>query len=130
MRRLAVPVGEPRHTSLVELALLFGILATALFWATAAYSQQLGEERAASINANPAALLPDVTVHSVDELNLWTDGGPVQEPGKFTHTYRGLRLLAYANDRWFLLTGDLTPAGRHRFVVIRDEDTVRVDLST
>jgi hypothetical protein len=128
-RHVASPAGARHRPSLVERVLLFGMIATALFWATAAYSQQVGDQRAEFIDANPATL-PEVTIHSVDDLNLWTAPGTAKGQGKFSHTYQGLRLLYYANERWFLLSGEFTAAGRHRLVVVRDDESIRVDLAS
>jgi hypothetical protein len=129
LRHLVSPPGARHRSSLVERVLLFGMIATALFWATAAYSQQVGNQRAEFIDAN-LATLPEVTIHSAENLNLWTAPGTVPGQGKFPHTYDGSRLLYYANQRWFLLTGELTASGRHRLVIVRDDDSIRVDLAS
>jgi hypothetical protein len=118
----------PRRSSFVERALLFGVVATALFWATAAYSQQIGDQLARFIDSNPASQ-PEVTIHSAEDLNLWSAPTTAPGQGKFPYTYRGFRLLIYANERWFLLTREVTPQGRHRVVVVPDDDSIRVDLS-
>ena len=128
-RHLASRSGSLRGPSVVERSLLFGVVLSALFWSTAAYSQRVGEQLAQFIDADPATSQPEVTIHSVADLNLWSQPDAALEPGKFPHTYRGFRLLAYANDRWFLLTGELTASGRHRVLVLLDDESVRVDLS-
>jgi hypothetical protein len=127
-RRLASGPGSLRSPSLAERVLLGAVVATALFWATAAYSQQIGEQLAQFIDRYPSTQ-PEVTIHSAEDLNLWTKPGTVAGQGKFPHTYQGFRLLTYANERWFLLSGELTASGRHRLVVVRDDDSIRVDLS-
>jgi hypothetical protein len=127
-RHLASSPGSLLGPSLIERTLVFGVVATALFWSTAAYSQQIGEQLAQSIDSNPASQ-PEVTIHSAEDLNLWSEPDTVAEQGKFPYTYRGFRLLTYANDRWFLLSGEHTASGRHQLVVVRDDDSVRVDLS-
>jgi hypothetical protein len=126
-RHLASPTGLLSSPSLAERALLFAMIATALFWATAAYSQQVGDQLAQFIDSD-LATQPEVTIHSADDLNLGTVPG-TEGQGKFPHTYRGLRLLYYANERWFLLTDELTESGRHRLVIVRDDDSIRVDLA-
>jgi hypothetical protein len=128
VRHLASTPGSVRRPSLVERALLSGLIATALFWATAAYAEQLGDRLARFIDLNPETR-PEVTIHSADDLNLWTKSGTVPGQGKFPHTYQGLRLLIYANERWLLLTDELTSSGRHRLVIVRDDDSIRVELS-
>jgi hypothetical protein len=127
-RHLASRRGLSRRPSFVERALLFGVIATALFWATAAYSQQIGDQLAQFIDSDPATQ-PEVTLHSAEDLNMWTEPDAVSEQGRFPHTYKGFRLLIYANDRWFLLTDELTESGRHRLIIIRDDDSIRVELS-
>jgi hypothetical protein len=111
-RHLASSPGSLRGPSLTERTLVFGVVAPALFWSTAAYSQQIGEQLARSIDSNPANQ-PEVTIHSAEDLNLWPEPGTVAEQGKFPYTCRGFRLLTYANDRWFLLSGERTASGRH-----------------
>jgi hypothetical protein len=127
-RHLASRSSSLHTPPLLERVLLFGVVTTALFWSTAAYSQQVGEQLARSVDSNPASQ-PEVTIHSAEDLNLWSAPGTALGHGKFPHTYRGLRLLIYANDRWFLLTGEFSTSGRHRVVVVPDDDSIRVDLS-
>jgi hypothetical protein len=114
--------------------LLVGTVLAATFWATAVYSQQTGESLAAAIDANPTAE-PEVTVYSEDSLRLWSAAPPElpaepEEGAHFRYAYTGLRLLIYANDRWVLLTGERGASGRAAVVVLHDDDTVRVRLST
>jgi len=127
-RHLTSTPGSLRSPSLVEQALLFGLIATALFWATAAYAQQVGEQLAHFIDLNPESQ-PAVTIYSTEDLNLWTEPSTSLGQGRFPHTYRGLRLLTYANERWLLLTDERTASDRRRLVIIRDDDSIRVELS-
>jgi hypothetical protein len=128
-RHLVSPSGSRHRPSIVERVLLFAVIATALFWATAAYSQQVGIKLARFIDTHPATQ-PEVTIHSVEDLNLWTAPGTAKGQGKFPHTYQGFRLLYYANERWFLLSGERTAADRHRLVIVRDDESIRVDLAS
>ena len=123
-RHLGSSAGSLRSPSLAERALLFGFIATALFWATAVYAQQLGEQLAQFVDRNPETQ-PEVTIHSANDLNLWTEAGAAPGQGKFPHKYQGLRLLIYANQRWLLLTDELTASGRHRLVIVRDDDSIQ-----
>jgi hypothetical protein len=126
--------GLPRAHTLARVLLVIAVLVS-VFWATAVFSQNRGDALAAFINANPATQ-PEVTIYSEKSLRLWsaTTPGPAPplaagEEERFRYTYTGLRLLIYANDRWVLLTGDRSARGRLTVAIIRDDDTIRVQVS-
>jgi hypothetical protein len=111
--------------------LLVGVVLVAVFWATSVYSQRVGEGLARFIDEHPASQ-PEVTVYSEDSLRLWSStpiAPSAPESERFRHTYTGLRLLIYANDRWLLLTGERGPNGRLTVAILRDDEHIRVRLS-
>jgi hypothetical protein len=129
---LQPPPAEPRLPEIPTLPriLLAAAVLAATFWATSAYSQQTGTDLASFINENPSAQA-EVTVYSERPLGLWSavPTTPLQEGERFRYAYTGLRLLAFANERWLLLTGERSPNGRLTVAILRDDDGIRVRLS-
>jgi hypothetical protein len=70
-------------------------VATALFWSTAAYFQQIGDQLARSIDSNPSGQ-PAVTVYSAQDLYLWSEPGTVWVPAEGAELERLLHVLADA----------------------------------
>lgn len=100
-----------------------------LFWATANYAVVEGNRLARETNID---LLPGVTLHSQSRLHL--EGPGVSETelseveGDFRYQYKGLRLLEYANGKYFLVSDGWTRKYGVVFVVPDDDKAVRLDF--
>ena len=108
------------------------LLLLASFWACTLYASESGEEIARQVDSTPAHL-PLVTVFSKEHLDLpgrLVDMRKVPLPGgELSYRYTGLRLLAYSKDRWFLLTGRYSDGYRSSAVILRDSETLRVEVA-
>jgi hypothetical protein len=118
------PPGLSRLTAAV--LVLVGLL-TSVFWATAVYASRTGTQVAQQVDRNPEGRTA-VTVLSEKALDL--GAALVQtrvEPaeGEFRYRYQGARLLAYANQRWVLITGR-APSGRLQLLILPDGDSISV----
>jgi hypothetical protein len=114
-----------------ERALLVAAITIAVFWVTTLYATGAGTQLARDVDQVPVRL-PLVTLFSERYLDLpgssvvateqrAPDGSPV-------YRYTGLRLLAYSNDRWFLLTG-ANEGYRSSVVVVRDDPALRFEVA-
>jgi hypothetical protein len=112
--------------ALLALGLLAGI------WAVSLYGDRLGTSDAISIAANQS-VLSEVQVYSTDRIALHGSGiivSEIAQPGtKYRYQYTGLRLLASPPGR-FLLLPSKWQKGRDRVLVLRDNDSIRVDIFT
>ncbi|RSM79000.1 hypothetical protein DMH04_32530 [Kibdelosporangium aridum] len=113
-------------------AALYTALILALFWAATLYAQELGERAARNVDANPASLSL-VTIFTKEHLDLpGSDVRPDMVTGlddRPYYRYSGLSLLAYSNDRLFLVTGRYSSDFRPSIAVIRDTDAVRFEIA-
>jgi hypothetical protein len=114
-----------------ERAVLTAALLLAAFWVTTLYATEAGVGIARQIDRTPA-LLPLVTVFSERYVDL--PGSTVvateqrSPEGAVLYRYTGLRLLAYSDDRWFLLTGSL-PGYRSTVTVLQDRPELRLEVA-
>ncbi len=106
-----------------------GLLAS--LWAVSLYGDQVGTRIATDF----AAGLPDqseVVVYSTARIALSGPGVAVAEitqPGtKYHFQYTGLRLLAHSADKYLLLPRGWQH-GRDRVFLVRDDDSVRIDIA-
>ncbi|MBV9142471.1 MAG: hypothetical protein JO115_16435 [Pseudonocardiales bacterium] len=133
LSRALVPAApESRSLRQASAAALVIALALALFWAATLYAQELGHQAAAAID-NGSTRLPVVTVYSATFLDL---PGARVEATKFTgpegtasFRYTGLLLLSYTNGRWLLISGTHSASYHSSVVVVRDAETIRVEVS-
>lgn len=104
----------------------------ASFWASTLYAQDGGVTLARAVDDVPARL-PLVTVYSDKYLDLPGSavmGTAVPSADETTrYRYTGLRLLAYSNGRWFLLTGRYGTGYRSSVLVLGDADYIRVEVA-
>jgi hypothetical protein len=124
-RAAARPPGPIPTAALVTALLL------ALFWAATLYAQDLGRRAATDVDEGRAPL-PVVGVYSDEYLdlpgrNITASAAPVPAGGE-VYRYSGLRLLTYANERWFLITEPRSEQYRSRVVVLRDTEDVRIEV--
>lgn len=96
------------------------------------YAQDLGEEAAADVAANPGAL-PLVTVFSKDFMDLPGSGVAasriaVQDEG-IDYRYTGLSLLTYSNGRWFLISGRYSDNYRPSIVILHKSERIRIEVA-
>jgi hypothetical protein len=102
------------------------------FWAATIYAHNLGLEAARPTDAS-VGKLPLVSVFSTDPLDL--PGADVRasrisvEDQKYRYRYTGLSLLTYSNDRWFVITGRLSHKYHSSVSILRDSDTIRVEVA-
>ena len=119
----------PRRAAL---ATLTSAILVAVFWATTLYAEDIG--RRTAVRADQAAdELPLVTLFSTEFLDIPADprftskialdGEPVR------YRYGGLRLLTYANERWFLLSGRHSEYYKSSVIVLHDIDSLRVEIA-
>jgi hypothetical protein len=100
-----------------------------LFWAAQEYAEMDGEALARSVKVTK---LPEVAVHSQHRLNL--DGPGTSETvlsevdGEYRFVYSGLRLMVYANDKYFLMSEGWTPDNGVVFVLPDNEPSIRIDF--
>lgn len=110
---------------------LYVVLFLGLFWAGTLYAQDLGQRAARGVEEDPTRL-PLVTVFSDDYLDLpGSQVEPTQNEhrGKPFYRYTGLSLMTYSNDRWFLITGRYNDDYRPSVVILKDTQSVRVEIA-
>jgi hypothetical protein len=108
------------------------LLVLATFWAANLYAVDAGRVAARADDSTPGRL-PLVTVFSKEFLDL--PGSSVEKtelavPGQpLQYRYSGLRLLRYANERWFLVTGTYGDQYASPVVILRDDSSIRVEVA-
>ena len=111
---------------------LYTLLVLALFWAATLYAQDLGQRAAKAVDANPAGL-PLVTIFSREYLDLpGSQVQPTRTTGADNHAYyrySGLSLLNHSDGTWFLVTGRYSDDYRSSVLILRDSDTVNVEIA-
>ena len=116
----------------VIVPLIGSLFATAAaFWWVSVYAVDVGKQSAASIAYSQTAL-SDAVICSRTDLQLPThqEGQPSPgEPKSCAFRFSGYRVLFYANARWFLIqkVKDWNPESPT--VILRDDDSVHVELS-
>lgn len=121
------PPSHPRARALVLVALgLLGAL-----WAVGLYADQVGTRIATDIVAD----LPErsaVVVYSVERIAIAGTGMEVSEiaqPGsRYRYQYSGIRLLTRSADKYLLLPVGWQ-RGRDRVFLVRDDDSIRIDIA-
>jgi hypothetical protein len=114
------------------IVVVIGLLLTvaAMFWTVSIYAAGTGTSIAANIAAGTLPR-PAATVHSKTDLGI----AGIQQPNSrapgdkqsWPFTYSGYKLLAYANDRWFLISQQWQ-AGSPT-IILPDNDSLRVELA-
>jgi hypothetical protein len=121
---------EPRQ-AFWSRVLVGSVIGFSIFWATTVYAVRSGTSLAQYINQYPTAQ-PATTVHSATQLdfpNGFVTETKIQgQDGRFRYKYTGLRLLAYANDRWVLIVGRESDRKRVTISLLKDSDAIRVEL--
>ncbi len=111
-------------------SVLIGVLVTAaLFWEVANFAGVVGRGKAELV-AGSTNQYPSVTIYSQVDLRLRYATSPVPEggPGDYRYVYSGLHLLQRTGGRFFLVPTNWTP-GREPMIVLRDEDSVRLEFT-
>ena len=112
-------------TFLVVVLAFFGLM-----WAVALYAGGIGQRAASGIAGNIAAR-SDVVLYSAERLSIAGAGVAVAtlpaDGSKYRYRYSGLKMLVYANDRYFLLPMGWQK-GRDNVFVIEKGDDVRIDI--
>jgi hypothetical protein len=116
--------GSGMWSLLVAALALLGLL-----WAVALYAQHIGQRVALGV-AGSIATRSEVVLYSTERVSIAGTGVAVtalpKEDSKYRFRYTGLRMLIYANDRYFLLPANWQ-RGRDSVFVIENDD-VRVDV--
>jgi len=114
------------------IVVVIGLVLTvaAMFWTVSVYAAGIGTSIAADIAAGTLPR-PAATIHSKTDLGMAgiqqsNFPGPVDKQS-WPFTYSGYKLLAYANDRWFLISQQWQ-AGSPT-VILADDDSLRVELA-
>jgi hypothetical protein len=131
-RALGASATESRSLRQISVAALVVLLSLALFWAATLYAQKLGQRAAVAADTGSAPR-PLVTVFSATFLDLpgsRVSAIEIPHPGGTpSYRYTGLLLLAYANGRWFLISGKNSVNYRSSVVVLRDSEAIRVEVA-
>jgi len=123
--RQADPASRAYTLTLIALGLV------AALWAVGLYGNEVGVSSAADLADN---LLdkPSITIYSTERLAIFGPGvitAPITQAGtKYHYQYSGLRLLLHPPDKYILLPVGWRH-GRDRVFVLRDDDTIRADLT-
>jgi hypothetical protein len=124
---ITTPSTSPSRTYILTL-LALGLVAG--LWTVSLYGVQVGSQLAANIAAG-LSTRPGVVVYSTERIAL---GGPgivvaeIAQPGaKYHFQYTGLRLLVRAPDK-FLLLPSRWQHGRDRVLLLRDDNSIRIDI--
>lgn len=129
-----LPTSETRVRWLV-VGLVSALLSIAGFWAATIYAERLGQASAQAIDAD-VSQLPLATVFSSKPLDI--PGSDViydtipfgtGPDGGTRYRYDGLSLLAYGNDRWFLITGRRSSGYRSSVLILRDSEDLYVQTA-
>ena len=111
--------------------LLLAALVLGAFWITTLYAETEGRVLAQQVDDAPAHL-PLVTLYSstyVDLPGLAVVVSKVASPtGTPLYRYTGLRLLAFSNDRWFLITGR-REAYRSTVAIVANDGSIRAEIA-
>jgi hypothetical protein len=122
--------GKSRTSSAAKVLILL-LLAFAVFWDTERLARVMGDEYAAQITADPRQLLA-VTIYSSKSLEIHTHGVVETKLGSpesaYRYRYDGLRLVQRSGDR-YLLMSELWDVRSSRIIVLRDNDTIRMEFS-
>jgi len=114
-------------------ATLIAAIIVATFWSATLYAQELGAG-AAKVDDLWPNRLPLVTVFSSEFLDLPGSDIRAREvvatSGDHHYRYTGLRLLTYSNDRWFLISGRYDDAYTSAVVILRDLDSLRIEIAS
>jgi hypothetical protein len=114
--------------ALVLLLVASTLMAT--FWAATIYAVDRGRGAAQADDRFPDRL-PLVTIFSDEFVDLTGSAVEVRryEQPEPHYRYLGLRLLAYSNERWFLLTGRYDDGHVSAVTVLPDSESVRVEIA-
>jgi len=126
----AIPPWRTRPSRTYYLALLaLGLMAG--LWVVSVYGDYVGTR----VATNTAAQLPNrsgVVVYSTERIALNGPGIDVREIAlpdtKYHYQYTGLRLLVRARDKFLLLPASWQH-GRDRVLLLRDDESIRIDIA-
>ena len=124
----------PRSLSRALVGVTASGVMLSLFWATAFYAEHSGRDLAEFIGSNPRSR-PAAVVYSAKRLQIegpgvHVDSLPPDATAAYQYRYSGLRLLIYAGQRWFLIPEGWSRTNGASLIPLRDDGTVRVDLTT
>lgn len=129
---LAATADSPRlyQSSRTYTLILIALGFVAGIWAISLYGARLGTSHATNIAANLAAR-SGVVIYSTERIALQGPGIEVSEIAqsgtKYHYHYTGLRLLVRTPDK-ILLLPSRWQKGRDRVFILRDDDSIRVDI--
>lgn len=110
---------------------LIGTAILAAFWAESLYANQAGVRLAEYTVSTPSSQ-PAAVIYSRDRLQISGPGVQVVSlsgtDSAYQFRYSGLRLLIFANTRWFLIPDGWATNNGATAIVLPDSDTLRVDF--
>ena len=113
---------------------IFGVIVIglAIFSLANTYAQDIGRKGAAAIDQDPSGLAV-VTIFSETPLDLSganvTASRTETPEGKWAYRYSGAQLLAYANNRWFLLVAPGSPDYHSRVAILSNAERMHVETA-
>jgi len=122
---VVAPPSRAYTLTLLALGLIAGL------WAVSLYGNYAGVHHAKDV-ATRLASQSGIVVYSTERVALSGPGIAVaeiaQSGSKYHYQYTGLRLLAHASDKYLLLPS-AWQHGRDRVFLLRDSDSIRVDIA-
>jgi len=133
LKRLPViwpsPRVNPHPRAQVLLLLALGLLG--VIWGVSLYAEQVGTAASTRLIAD----LPNrsaIVIYSTERIAIAGAGVNVDEIGqpgsKYHYQYSGLRLLVHSGDKYLLLPVGWQ-RGRDRVVIVRDDESIRLDVT-
>jgi hypothetical protein len=123
------PLVTPPSRAYILTLLVLGLIAG--LWAVSLYGYHAGVRHATDV-ATRLSTQSGVVIYSTERLAL---GGPgitvddiTQSDSKYHYQYTGLRLLTHSSDK-FLLVPSGWQRGRDHVFLLRDDDSIRVDIT-
>lgn len=115
----------------IRVSLLLTLGLTGVLWAVSLYAYQDGVKSAVYL-AGELPGRPVVVLYSVERVSIDGPGVKVaeiaQSGSKYRYQYSGIRLLSRSADKYLLLP-KYWQRGRDRVFVVRDDDSIRIDVA-
>lgn len=112
--------------------ILFTLGLVGALWAVGIHGENVGRNFAVNM-VDHLYDEPSVTIYSIDPLAIAGHGVRVNEisqfDAKYHYQYSRLRLLLHSPEKYLLLPEDWR-RGHGRVFLVRDDDTIRVDITT
>jgi hypothetical protein len=124
-----MPRAAPPH-SRIQVFVLLALGLLGMLWWVSLYANQVGTAMASNL-AVELPYKPPVDVYSTERIEIAGPGvkdGEIVQPGsKYHFKYSGLRLLVHTADKYLLLPKNWQ-RGRDMVFIVRDNDSIRIDV--